>query len=78
QTKGGMAELIFTPKGDESKWYAAGLFNWIDSEIPNLDYKTSTLHLGYMLRRNIRLTAEFTYDFENKFGQFGIGVISGF
>lgn len=78
QTKGGLAEIIYTPKGDESKWYAAGLFNWIESEIPDLDYQRSTFHLGYLLRRNMRLTAEFTYDFKNKFGQFGIGVISGF
>ena len=37
-TRGGFAELIFLPRGDDSPWYGAGLFNWVDSDQDELDY----------------------------------------
>jgi hypothetical protein len=73
--KGGFGELIYTPKGDESKWYAVALYNWIDSDLDVYDYQTGTLSLGYLLRRNIRLIGEYTHDFKKEFGQFAVGVI---
>ena len=73
--KGGFGELIYTPKGDESKWYAVALYNWIDSDLDIYDYQTGTLSLGYLLRRNIRLIGEYTHDFKKEFGQFAVGVI---
>ena len=78
KTRGAMGELIFTPEGDESKWYSVGLFNWVESDESSLNYKTGTLHLGYLLKRNIRLVSEFTYDFKNEYGQVGIGFIAAF
>jgi len=72
---GGFGELIYTPKGDESKWYAVALYNWIDSDLDVYDYQTGTLSLGYLLRRNIRLIGEYTHDFKKEFGQFAVGVI---
>jgi hypothetical protein len=61
KTKGGFAELIFSPKGDMSKWYLTGLFNWVDSDVDELDYSSATIHAGYLLRRNLRLVSEYTY-----------------
>ncbi|MEJ5351388.1 MAG: hypothetical protein WHS65_07335 [Melioribacteraceae bacterium] len=78
KTKGLFSELIFTPKGDESKWYAVALYNWIDSDFDNLDYISSTLSLGYLIRRNIRLIGEYTYNLEKKYGQFAVGIVSAF
>ena len=78
QTSGGFGELIYMPNGDESKWYAVALYNWIDSDDKSLDYSSATLSLGYLLRRNIRMIGEYTYDTERKFGQFSVGVISAF
>lgn len=72
---GGFGELIYTPKGDESKWYAVALYNWIDSDLDVYDYQTGTLSLGYLLRRNIRLIGEYTHDFKKEYGQFAVGVI---
>lgn len=72
---GGFGELIYTPKGDESKWYAVALYNWVDSDLDVYDYQTGTLSLGYLLRRNIRLIGEYTHDFKKEFGQFAVGVI---
>lgn len=60
-TRGGFAELLFRPKGDDGRWYGAGLFNWVDSDWDDLRYTAVTAHAGYLLRRNMRLVAETTY-----------------
>lgn len=78
ETTGAFGELIFTPEGDESKWYSVALYNWINSDLNALDYESGTLSLGYMLKRNIRLIGEFTYNFNIKFGQLSLGIISAF
>jgi hypothetical protein len=78
KTNGSFIELIYTPKGDESKWYAVALLNYITSDYPNSDYKTVALHTGYLLRRNIRLYSEFIYDIINKSNQLLVGFVTGF
>jgi len=78
-TQGGLAELIVSPRGDMSNWYLAGLVNWIDSEIDELDYSSATLHAGYLLRRNLRVVSEFTYKFSGtKYGKVSAGFVSAF
>jgi hypothetical protein len=80
-TRGAFAELIYLPKGDDSRWYGAGLFNWADSDQSNLRYTAATLHYGYLLKRNIRLTAEATYVFRGPYEnhlRVGTGLILGF
>ncbi len=80
-TQGGFGEIIFSPNGDQSNWYMAGLFNYVDSDLNYLIYKSATLHAGYVLRRNVRLVGEYTYDFslENEsYGKASLGVISAF
>jgi hypothetical protein len=81
KTRGGFAELIYLPKGDDSKWYLAGLYNWVNSDFDELDYSSATFHFGRMLRRNIRATAEFTYVFDSiykGYGRFALGLVTGF
>ena len=78
-THGGMAELIFSPKGDMSKWYLTGLLNWVESDFNDLDYRSATLHAGYLLRRNLRLVTEYTYKFpDDPYGKVSAGFISAF
>ncbi|MGB9665261.1 MAG: hypothetical protein ACPL25_10150 [Ignavibacteria bacterium] len=77
-TNGSFIELIYTPKGDDSKWYAAALINYINSDNPDSDYKTVALHSGYLLRRNIRLYGELIYNFINKSNQLIFGIVTGF
>ncbi len=78
-TSGGFAEVIYSPKGDMSKWYLTGLANWVDSDIDDLDYQSATLHAGYLVRRNLRLVAEYTWQFSgNSYGRFNTGFISAF
>jgi hypothetical protein len=77
-TRGAFAEMIYRPNGDDSKWYAVGLFNWIESDQTSLNYKTLSVHLGYVFRRNIRMVAEVTYDFNQEFTNFGVGLVTAF
>jgi hypothetical protein len=78
-THGGFAEVIFTPKGDMSKWYITGLLNLVDSDINDLDYKSATLHAGYILRRNVRIFSEFTWlSGVDKYGKLSLGFVSAF
>jgi hypothetical protein len=78
-THGGFAELIFSPKGDRSKWYLTGLCNWVDSDVDALDYTSATLHAGFLARRNLRFVSEFTYEFsgiQNK--KLSLGFVAAF
>ena len=80
-TRGAFAELIYLPSGDDSPWYGAGLFNWVDSDQESLKYTGVTLHGGWLLRRNFRLVGEATYAFRSSSGRhprFGIGLVTAF
>ena len=78
KTQGGFAELIYRPEGDESNWYLVALYNQIESDDNVLDYKTFSLHIGYLLARNIRLVGEYTHDIKNEYGKIGLGFVTAF
>jgi hypothetical protein len=79
ETLGAFAELIYSPKGDMSKWYLTGLVNWVESDYDPLDYASATLHAGYLLRRNMRVVGEFTQQFRGTdYGKVSMGVITAF
>jgi len=78
-TRGGFAELIYSPKGDNSKWYLTGMMNLVDSNLDELDYSAATLHAGYLLRRNVRLVAEYTQVLApQSFGRVNAGFVTAF
>lgn len=78
-THGGFAEIIFAPKGDMSDWYLTVLGNWVDSDLEELDYSSASLHAGYLLRRNVRLVGEYTWQFSNDgWGRASLGVVAAF
>jgi hypothetical protein len=78
-TDGGFAEIIFSPKGDMSKWYLTGLVNLVNSDVDELDYSAATLHAGYILRRNVRIVSEYTQVFTPaSFGRVSVGFVSAF
>ncbi|MDI6846457.1 MAG: hypothetical protein QME28_10030 [Candidatus Saccharicenans sp.] len=80
-TRGGFAELIYLPKGDDSRWYLTGLFNWVDSDQPDIRYTSAGLHYGYLIRRNMRATVEGTYVFRSdrpKHFRLGLGLITAY
>jgi len=77
-TQGAFAEFIFRPEGDDSDWYAVGLFNWIESDQTDLNLKQLGIHFGYLLKRNIRLVAEYSQNFTVEYGTIGLGFITAF
>jgi hypothetical protein len=78
-TNGGFAELIYAPRGDMSNWYLTWLFNYVNSDLEDLDYQSTTFHLGYIIRRNLRLVGEYTYTVSNStYGKVSAGFISAF
>jgi hypothetical protein len=81
KTQGGFAEVIYMPLGIESKWYFAGLLNYIESDLNEFDYRSATIHAGYLVKRNIRLAAEYTL-LEKETGslknQFSLGFSTAF
>ena len=78
KTRGGFAELILRPDGDNSEWYGVATYNYIDSDDNSQDLKSGAFHLGYLLRRNIRIVGELNYNFDIKFARVGVGVITAF
>lgn len=81
KTSGGFGELIFMPKGDKSRWYFMGMYNWTDSDLKYLDYQSATFHAGYLLRRNVRLVSEVTYNFSHTGDEYwknSVGFVAAF
>lgn len=78
ETRGAMAEVIFTPNGDRSKWYGVCLFNWVESDFSEHDYRTIGLHAGYLLRTNVRLVGELDYDMDTEERRISAGFVAGF
>ena len=78
KTRGAFAELILRPEGDESDWYSVALFNWIESDQSDLNLKQLGVHFGYLLRRNIRLVAEYSQNFTDEYGKIGLGFVTAF
>lgn len=79
KTQGGFAEITFSPKGEMSKWYLTGLFNWVESDMKMLNYKAITLHGGYLVRRNFRFVTEYTWQFSgNAYGKVNAGFVMAF
>jgi len=78
KTRGSFGELIYRPEGDDSDWYAVGLFNWIESDHTDLNLKQLGIHFGYLLRRNIRLIAEYSQNFTLEYGTIGLGFVTAF
>jgi hypothetical protein len=83
KTYGGFVEAIYWPDGDRSRWYLAGLYNCIDTDFGAATnnetmYETITGHAGYLLRTNLRLVFENTYDIKNEENRVLVGFVSGF
>lgn len=79
-TNGILGEVVWSPQGDQSDWYAVGLYNYVNSDFDPADYHSVTLHAGYLLRRNLRLGLEYTQvitDPDNMYGRLSFGFVAG-
>lgn len=86
-TNGGFAELILQPPG--RRWYGVALYNRVDADRPLLDvrlgtpgdvrrYETLTGGAGWLLRRNVRLHGEATWDLEREEASAAFGFSTAF
>jgi hypothetical protein len=73
-----MAELIYFPNGDQSKFIYSLLYNKIDDDTDYNNYETATVSISHMAARNLRLLGEFTYDLINEKSRFTAGVVTAF
>lgn len=78
ETRGTMAEAVYSPDGDKSTWYGAVLYNWVEITDQGYKYNSLTGHYTYMLARNLRLIGEYTYDIERKGNKLTAGFIGAF
>lgn len=85
ETKGGLAEIIYKPNGDDSRWFLIGLYNKVTSNIVDklpgqspIEYESVGLTGTYLLGRNLRIMAEYNYDIEFEKNRFTIGFVSAF
>ncbi|MDF1573076.1 MAG: hypothetical protein P1P82_15820 [Bacteroidales bacterium] len=79
-TNGMMGEVIYSPQGDKSNWFLVGLYNRVASDYDPADYHSATVHLGYVMRRNVRLGLEYTQVFtdpDDPFGRLSLGFVAG-
>jgi len=77
-TSGIIAEFIYAPDLDRSRYYLILLYNSVDSDLDEYDYQTLTLSGTYVLARNLRLLAEYTRDIECEDNRLVLGVVSAF
>ncbi len=90
KTSGVIAELIFSPKLDRSRWFITALYNKINSDIDDyeqdledfgaekLAYHSATLSGTYLVSRNLRLVAEYMRDIEHESNRLALGIVSAF
>jgi hypothetical protein len=77
-TRGGLVEVIWAVHGIDGRPYVTFLYNYVDSEIDMLEYRTETLSLSYLLRRNLRLLAETTFNEEEESWRLVSGFVAAF
>jgi hypothetical protein len=85
ETKGGLAEVVFSPQGQDGRWFLIGLYNKVSSNVLDINpeaespkYESAGLTATYLIGRNLRIMGEYTYDIENKRSRFVVGFVSAF
>ncbi len=78
ETKGVIAELVFSPQRDRSRYYFTLLYNQIDSDWDEHDYESMTGGVTYLVARNLRITLEYTRNLELDTNRGIVGLVSAF
>lgn len=85
ETKGGLAEVIFSPQGPDGRWFLIGLYNKISSNVLDINpeaetpkYESASLTATYVIARNLRIMGEYGYDMERELSRFVVGFFSAF
>jgi hypothetical protein len=78
KTDGGFAELIFMPRGSESRWLFSGLYNVIESGGDLYDTRRLAATVNYMVARNMRFLVEYTFDADAEKSEGTLGFMGAF
>ncbi len=78
ETQGGFAELILAPGGELGRHWIVLLYNKIDSQQKDLNMDMGTVSYSYLVRRNLRLLAEASYNDTEELFRFTGGFVSAF
>lgn len=88
-----MAEVVVWPQGEAGRFFATGLFNWVEANRPVVSlgvgeqlagegflsrYRAAAVGAHWMLARNVRLMGETNWDFDRERARFTAGVIAAF
>lgn len=77
-TRGGFAELVYLPSGQDGRWSIAGLYNKVASDDPLAKYHSLSMTVGRLLARNVRLTLEGGREFSPGQTRISIGIVTAF
>lgn len=77
-TEGLVAELVFLPRGPDGRDVLTLLYNKIDSDLQEQRYESFTASVGYLVGRNLRMSLEYTRDFELDGDRLGLGLVAAF
>ena len=77
-TQGMVAELVISPRRDQSSHYFTLLYNQVDSDMDDHDYESMTVSATYLFARNLRGSIEYTRDLDQEFNRLGLGFVSAF
>ncbi|MFH1567287.1 MAG: hypothetical protein ABIL09_04745 [Gemmatimonadota bacterium] len=77
-TRGGFAELLFFPQGQDGRWAVAGLYNKVDSDVSESRAENVSLTATYLLARNLKATGEAFRDLESDASRASFGLVTAF
>ena len=71
-------EVIWSVHGEMGRSFLVFLYNYVDSDHESINYQTGTVSYSYLLRRNLRMLGETTYDEKDDAWRFVGGIATAF
>lgn len=93
EVQSALAEVLWWPSGRSGRWTLSALYNWVDSDqdIVTLrvgegtpsdpfisTYSFGALGANWLFWRNLRLTGELGWEFENEYARLALGFVAAF
>jgi hypothetical protein len=88
-----LGEVLWWPEGRAGRWTLTALYNWIDSDDPVVSlragegteenpyvstYSFGALGANWLFWRNLRLTGELGWNFEDEYARLALGLVAAF
>lgn len=77
-TRGGFAELVVLPQGDNGRLALVGLYNYVDSDDALAKRHSAALSASWLYRRNVRLVGEVQRDLEAETWRLSVGTVMAY